>query len=204
LRLYEMFLGPLEQFKPWNTNGIDGVFKFLKRLWKLYHGNDGEFALSDTQPTKEELKILHKTIKKTQDDMEQYSFNTSVSSFMICVNELSSLKCNKKAILEPLAILVSPYAPHIAEELWQLMGNNDSIINARFPVFDESHLAEDNFEYPVSINGKVRTKLSLPASLSREDIEQAALQDEQVLKWTNGNQPKKVIVVPGKIVNIVL
>jgi leucyl-tRNA synthetase len=204
LRLYEMFLGPLEQFKPWNTNGIDGVFKFLKKMWKLYHDSHGQFQISDEMPNKEELKTLHKTIKKTQEDLENHSFNTSVASFMICVNELTSLKCNKRQILEPLAILVSSYAPHIAEELWSLMGHNESIIYASFPEFKEEYLVENNHEYPVSINGKMRAKLTLPLSLSREEVEKAALEDPIVLKWTEGNPPKKVIVVPGKIVNIVI
>ncbi len=204
LRLYEMFLGPLEQFKPWNTNGIDGVFKFLKKMWKLYQDSHGQFQISDDKPNKEELKTLHKTIKKTQEDLENHSFNTSVASFMICVNELTSLKCNKRQILEPLAILVSSYAPHIAEELWSLMGHNESIIYASFPEFKEEYLVENNHEYPVSINGKMRAKLTLPLSLSREEVEKAALEDPIVLKWTEGNPPKKVIVVPGKIVNIVI
>ncbi|WP_194976916.1 leucine--tRNA ligase [Aquiflexum lacus] len=204
LRLYEMFLGPLEQFKPWNTNGIDGVFKFLKKLWKLYHDSNGQFQVSEEKPNKEELKTLHKTIKKTKEDMDSYSFNTSVASFMICVNELTSLKCNKREILEPLTILVSSYAPHIAEELWSLLGHSNSIINATFPEFKEEFLIENNHEYPVSINGKMRAKLTLPLSLSREEVEKAALEDATVLKWTEGNPPKKVIVVPGKIVNIVI
>ncbi|MFD2037716.1 leucine--tRNA ligase [Belliella marina] len=204
LRLYEMFLGPLEQFKPWNTNGIDGVSKFLKKLWKLYHNNAGEVSVSNDAPSKEELKTLHKTIKKTEEDLENYSFNTSVASFMICVNELTALKCNKRAILEPLAVLVSPYAPHIAEELWALLGNKDSIIHANFPEFKEEFLVENSHEYPVSINGKMRTKLSLSLSLSKEEIEKAALEDETVQKWLEGNAPKKMIVVPGKIVNIVI
>jgi leucyl-tRNA synthetase len=204
LRLYEMFLGPLEQFKPWNTNGIDGVSKFLKKLWRLYHDASGNFAVSEEKATKEELKTLHKTIKKTQEDLENYSFNTSVASFMICVNELSALKCNKREILEPLAVIVSPYAPHIAEELWSLLGNTESIIYASFPEFKEEFLVENSHEYPVSINGKMRAKLLLPLSLTKEEIEEAALKDETVLKWTEGNAPKKVIVVPGKIVNIVI
>ena len=204
LRLYEMFLGPLEQFKPWNTNGIDGVFKFLKKMWKLYHDSNGQFQVSDEKPNKEELKTLHKTIKKTQEDLENYSFNTSVASFMICVNELTSLKCNKRQVLEPLAILVSSYAPHIAEELWSLMGHKESIVYASFPEFREEYLVENNHEYPVSINGKMRAKLTLPLSLSRDEVEKAALEDPIVLKWTEGNPPKKVIVVPGKIVNIVI
>jgi leucyl-tRNA synthetase len=204
LRLYEMFLGPLEQFKPWNTNGIDGVSKFLKKLWRLYHDTNGEFSVSEEKAGKEELKTLHKTIKKTQEDLENYSFNTSVASFMICVNELSALKCNKREILEPLAVIVSPYSPHIAEELWTLLGHSESIIFASFPEFKEEFLVENIHEYPVSINGKMRAKLMLPLSLTKEEIEEAALKDETVLKWTEGNAPKKVIVVPGKIVNIVI
>ncbi|GAB2612449.1 leucine--tRNA ligase [Belliella aquatica] len=204
LRLYEMFLGPLEQFKPWNTNGIDGVSKFLKKLWKLYHDSNGEVSISNEAPSKEELKTLHKTIKKTEEDLENYSFNTSVASFMICVNELTALKCNKIEILEPLAILISPYAPHIAEELWAILGNEKSIIYASFPEFKEEFLVENSHEYPVSINGKMRTKLSLSLSLTKEEIEKAALEDEIVQKWLEGNTPKKMIVVPGKIVNIVI
>lgn len=204
LRLYEMFLGPLEQFKPWNTNGIDGVSKFLKKLWRLFHDKNGNFAISDAQASKEELKALHKTIKKVEEDMNNYSFNTSVSGFMICVNELSALKCNKREILEPLVILVSPYAPHIAEELWSLMGHDRSILEARFPQFKEEYMAENDHEYPVSINGKMRVKLPLPLSLTKDEIEKAALADANVQKWLEGKSPKKVIVVPGKIVNIVV
>lgn len=204
LRLYEMFLGPLEQFKPWNTNGIDGVFKFLRKLWNLYHDGKGEFAVSDENASKEELKALHKAIKKLEEDMANYSFNTSVSSFMICVNELTALKCNKRKVLEPLAILISPYAPHIAEELWSLLGHSSSITTARFPEFKEEYLVESNFEYPVMINGKMRAKLNLSLELSKEDIEKAALTDTTVQKWLEGKAPKKVIVVPGKIVNLVV
>lgn len=204
LRMYEMFLGPLEQFKPWNTNGIDGVSKFLKKLWKLYHDQQGVLAVSEEKATKEELKALHKAIKKTEEDLENHSFNTSVASFMICVNELTALKCNKREILEPLAIIISPYAPHIAEELWSLLGHQQSIVYARFPQFNEAFLVEDNHEYPVSINGKMRAKISLSLSLSIAEVEQAALADPGVQKWTEGTPPKKVIVVPGKIVNIVI
>ncbi|TVP50119.1 MAG: leucine--tRNA ligase [Mongoliibacter sp.] len=204
LRLYEMFLGPLEQFKPWNTNGIDGVSKFLKKLWKLYHDNNGNISISDDKPSAEELKTLHKTIKKTQEDLENYSFNTSVASFMICVNELTAQKCNKRAILEPLAVIVSSYAPHIAEELWTLLGHKDSVIYATFPEFKEEFLVESNHEYPVSINGKMRTKLTLSLALSKEEIEKAAMSDDTVQKWVEGKTPKKVIVIPGKIVNIVV
>ncbi|SIO18599.1 leucine--tRNA ligase [Algoriphagus halophilus] len=204
LRLYEMFLGPLEQFKPWNTNGIDGVFKFLRKLWNLYHTNKGEFQVSDAEPSKEEYKALHKAIKKMEEDMANFSFNTSVSSFMICVNELSGLKSNKRKILEPLAVLVSPYAPHIAEELWSLLGHTTSITESSFPAFDESYLKESAFEYPVMINGKMRAKINLDLSLSKEEIEKAALADEIVQKWLDGKSPKKMIVVPGKIVNVVI
>ncbi|WP_192346621.1 leucine--tRNA ligase [Algoriphagus sp. Y33] len=204
LRLYEMFLGPLEQFKPWNTNGIDGVFKFLRKLWNLYHSNSGEFQVSDAEPSKEEYKALHKALKKMEEDMANFSFNTSVSSFMICVNELSALKSNKRKILEPLALLVSPYAPHIAEELWSLLGNEKSITESAFPTFDESHLKESAFEYPVMINGKMRAKINLDLSLTKDQIQEAALGDETVQKWLEGKAPKKIIIVPGKIVNLVV
>ena len=204
LRLYEMFLGPLEQFKPWNTNGIDGVFKFLRKLWNLYHTPTGDFSVSDAEPSKGEFKALHKAIKKMEEDMTNFSFNTSVSSFMICVNELSSLKCNKREILEPLSVLVSPYAPHIAEELWALLGHSESITKSGFPEFKEGYLVESNFEYPVMINGKMRAKLNLSLSLSVPEIEKAALEDPHVQKLLEGNAPKKVIIVPGKIVNLVV
>ena len=203
LRLYEMFLGPLEQFKPWNTNGIDGVYKFLRKLWNLYHPQNGGFAISDSPASKEELKALHKAIKKMEEDMANFSFNTSVSSFMICVNELTALGCNKREVLEPLAILISPYAPHIAEELWALLGQVESITKASFPEFQEAHLVESNFEYPVMINGKLRAKLDLSLALTVPEIEKAALTDAQVQKWLEGKAPKKVIIVPGKIVNLV-
>ncbi len=204
LRLYEMFLGPLEQFKPWNTNGIDGVYKFLRKLWNLYHNSAGEFAVSDEKASKEEMKALHKAIKKMEEDMANHSFNTSVSSFMICVNELTALKCNKRAVLEPLAVLVSPYAPHIAEELWALLGHSGSITKTTFPEFKEEYLVESAFEYPVMINGKMRAKLNLSLSLAAPEIEKAALEDSHVQKWLEGKAPKKVIVVPGKIVNLVV
>ena len=204
LRLYEMFLGPLEQFKPWNTNGIDGVFKFLKKLWRLYHDQDGNLSVSESKATKEELKILHKTIKKAEEDMESYSFNTSVSSFMICVNELTALKCNKREILEPLTVIISPYAPHITEELWSLMGKESSVTSESFPAFKQEYVEENFHEYPVSINGKVRVRLPLPLNLSKEEIEEEAMGNTVVQKWIEGKTPKKVIVVPGRIVNIVV
>lgn len=202
LRLYEMFLGPLEQSKPWDTNGIDGVHRFLKKLWSLFY-KDGALLVNDLEPSAEELKILHKTIKKITFDIENFSFNTSVSAFMICVNELFTLKCNKKAILEPLVILLTPFAPHIAEELYHILGNNETVCDATFPICNESYLVESTIKYPVSFNGKVRFTLELPADLSREDVEKVALSHENTIKQLNGTQIKKVIVVPGKIVNIV-
>lgn len=204
LRLYEMFLGPLEQFKPWNTNGIDGVRKFLGKLWRLFHNGQGEFEVSDATPSKEELKSLHKTIKKAEEDIERYSFNTSVSTFMICVNELSALKCNKRQILEQLLVVISPYAPHITEELWRLLGHDSSIIDATYPTFNEAYLKEDDIEYPVMINGKMRAKITVSADLDKKAIEEAALSNESVQKWLEGKSPKKVIVVPNKIVNLVV
>lgn len=204
LRSYEMFLGPLEQFKPWNTNGIDGVFKFLRKMWNLYHAASGDFNVSEEAPSKEELKALHKAIKKMEEDMENNSFNTSVSSFMICVNELTALKSNKRQVLEPLIILVSPYAPHIAEELWSLLGHEESITKAIFPEFKEEYLIESTFQYPVMINGKMRAKIDLPLNLSKEEIEKEAMANEIVQKWLVGKSPKKVIIVPGKIVNLVV
>ena len=204
LRLYEMFLGPLEQSKPWNTNGIEGVHRFLKKLWRLFHDANNELSISDQAPGKPELKTLHKTIKKVTEDIDRFSFNTSVSNFMICVNELTDLKCNKRAVLSELTVLVAPYAPHIAEELWSLLGNNESISTASFPVFNESYLAEDNFSYPVSFNGKMRFLIELPVDLTKEAIEREVLISEDAQKWLAGNEPKKVIVVPNKIVNIVV
>ena len=207
LRLYEMFLGPLEQSKPWNTAGITGVHSFLKKLWKLYHtGENGTFYVTDSPPLEglgEEFKTLHKTIKKVEEDIENFSFNTSVSTFMICVNELTAQKCNSKAILEPLAILVSPYAPHIAEELWKKLGNAASISNAPFPKFDASHLVESSKEYPISFNGKMRFTMELPLDMSKDAIEAAVMANEKTQQQLAGRTPKKVIVVPGKIVNIV-
>ncbi|WP_298520180.1 leucine--tRNA ligase [uncultured Kordia sp.] len=203
LRLFEMFLGPLEQAKPWNTAGISGVFAFLKRLWKLYVGEEGVSKVTDAAPTKDNLKTLHKTIKKVEEDIENFSFNTSVSTFMICVNELTAQKCSSREILEPLTILVSPYAPHIAEELWERLGNEGSISTAKFPIFEPKHLVESSKEYPVSFNGKMRFKKELSLDLSKEEIEKIILEDERTQAQLNGRTPKKVIVVPGKIINIV-
>lgn len=202
LRLYEMFLGPLEQPKPWNTQGLTGVYGFLKKLYNLYF-NEDLFSVSDETPTKEEYKILHTLIKKLKNDLETYSFNTSVSSFMITVNELQKLKTNKREILEPLSVLLSPYAPHIAEELWQRLGHLQSIEFAPFPELNEQYLVQDQFSYPISFNGKMRYKLELAASLSKEEIEKNVLQNEKTVEYLGGKTPKKIIIVPLKIINIV-
>ncbi|MBP9070353.1 MAG: leucine--tRNA ligase [Bacteroidia bacterium] len=199
LRLYEMFLGPLEQSKPWNTNGITGVSGFLKKLWRLCVN-----GISEDAPTKAELKTLHATIKKITEDIDRFSFNTSVSNFMICVNELTDLKCNKRSVLEPLIILISPYAPHITEELWSVLGHKQSIAFEKFPEFNPAFLVEDNFNYPVSFNGKMRFNIELPTTLSPAEIEKIVLEHENSQKYLEGKTPKKVIVVPKKIVNIVV
>lgn len=204
LRLYEMFLGPLEQFKPWNTNGIDGVAKFLRKFWRLFHNEAGQFEVSDAKATPEELKAIHKTIKKVKEDIERFTFNTSVSTFMICTNELSALKCNKREVLEPFVLVISPYAPHIAEELWHKLGHEGGIDKAHYPQYNETYLKEDAHEYPVSVNGKVRAKMSFALDMAKEAIEKEVLASEQVQKWLEGKTPKKVIIVPKKIVNIVV
>lgn len=204
LRMYEMFLGPLEQSKPWNTAGITGVHGFLKKLWKLFHsGEEESFFLSDENPPKESLKTLHKTIQKVEEDIENFSFNTSVSTFMIAVNELTAQKCCSRKILESLLILISPYAPHIAEELWEKAGHSDSISKVPFPKFDKKHLVEDSKEYPISFNGKMRFTIELPLDLSKEEIESAVMSHEKTIHYLEGRTPKRVIIVPGKIVNIV-
>ncbi len=204
LRMYEMFLGPIEQSKPWNTSGIDGVYKFFRKLWNLMHDASGEINISDEAPSKDELKVLHKTIKKVEQDINNFSFNTSVSEFMICVNELSSLKCNKRQILEPLVIALSPFAPHITEELWEKLGHKESILNAMYPMVEEKYLVESSYEYPISINGKVRAKMNFALDMPKEDMQKLVLASDTVQKWTEGKDPKKVIIVPGKIVNVVL
>lgn len=202
LRLYEMFLGPLEQAKPWNTAGITGVFNFLKKLWRLYF-NDNGLIVSDEKPSAESLKTLHKTIKKVTEDVEHFSFNTSVAQFMICVNELSQQQCHSKEILAPLAVLISPFAPHIAEELWQHLGHSQSIAYENFPVFDPKHLVESSKEYPVSFNGKLRFKKSFPLEMTAAQIQEEILKEEQTQAQLQGKTPKKIIVVHGKIINIV-
>lgn len=201
LRLYEMFLGPLEQSKPWNTAGITGVFGFLKKLWRLYADDNGLIVTND-EPTAEMYKSLHKTIKKVTEDIEHFSFNTSVSQFMICVNELQQQKCHHRAILEPLAIVISPYAPHIAEELWNMLGHTDSVSQQAFPKFEEKYLVESSKEYPVSFNGKMRFKIELPLDLTAEQIEEIIMSDERTIAQLQGATPKKVIIVPGKIINL--
>jgi len=198
LRLYEMFLGPLEQSKPWDTQGIEGTFRFLKKFWKLYA------EISDEPATKEELKVLHKLIKKEEEDIERISFNTVVSAFMICVNELTDMKCNKRAILEPMAIMISPYAPHIAEELWHQMGHNGSVVNQKFPEFDASKVVENTFTYPVSFNGKKRFDLELPLDMKQDEVQNAVVNAPEAQKWLEGVSIRKVIFIPKKIINIVV
>lgn len=205
LRLYEMFLGPLQDAKPWSTQGIEGVLRFLRKLWRLFHNNPEEtFTLSDEEPSKAEYKTLHKTIKKATEDIENFSFNTSVSAFMVCINELQDLKCNKRKILEPLLVILSPYAPHITEELWSLSGHNTSINLAEWPAFNGEYLIENEFNYPISFNGKVRFNLNFALDLDPKIMETEILANEQTFKYLEGNTPKKIIVVKGKIVNIVV
>ena len=203
LRLHEMFLGPIEMHKPWNTKGIEGVSKFIRKLWKLFHEGD-EFIISDEKATKDELKALHKCIQKVTEDMERFSFNTSVSAFMVAVNELTDLKCNKREILENVVILISCHAPHIAEELWNLLGHQESISEATWPTFNPEYLKSDSVNYPVSFNGKTRFHIELPAEMDKASVETSVLSHDTAIKWLEGNTPKKVIVVPGRIVNIVV
>ena len=204
LRLYEMFLGPIDQHKPWDTQGIEGVYRFLKKMWRLYFDGNDQLIVTDDKALENELKVLHKTIKKIRDDIERFSFNTGVSAYMICANELSDLKCHKREILEPLTILLEPYAPHMAEELWSKLGHEGSISDVDFPEYDEQYLKEDHFEYPVSFNGKVRFKLSLPVDATPSVVEKAALEAEEAQRWLEGKTVRKVIVVPKRIVNIVV
>ncbi|MFA7272433.1 MAG: class I tRNA ligase family protein [Crocinitomicaceae bacterium] len=204
LRMYEMFLGPLEQSKPWDTKGINGVHNFLRKFWRLFHDAENNFALSVGEPSKDNLKTLHKTIKKIGEDLERFSFNTGVSTFMICVNELTDQKCNNRAILSELVVLLSSFAPHICEELWRQLGNTETVTKATFPVFDEKHLVESSFEYPVSFNGKLRFKANLDLSLTVPQIQEAVMAMEESQKYLEGKEPKKVIIVPGRIVNFVV
>jgi len=205
LRLYEMFLGPLEQAKPWNTNGIEGVYKFLRKVWRLFHDAEGNFQVSEEPATKAEYKALHKIIKKVEDDVERFSFNTSVSAFMICVNELTDLKSNKRAILNDLLIVLQPYAPHITEELWTLLGNEAGTISyAAYPTFNPDYLVESEFAYPVSVNGKMKMNLSLALDLDQKVVEETVLANEDVQRYLDGKPVKKLIFVKGKIINIVV
>jgi leucyl-tRNA synthetase len=204
MRLYEMFLGPIEQSKPWNIHGIDGVSKFLKKFWRLYHDDSGAFDVIDEEPGESEFKILHKTIKKAEEDISNFSFNTSVSLFMICVNELQSLKCNKRKILEPLAQIISPYAPHISEEIWRLLGKKESIFKSAYPVYEPAYVVENTFEYPVSVNGKLRVKIVLSLDLPEDEIRKSVLALDTIQKWLDGKPPRKLIFVRGKIINIVI
>ena len=203
LRMYEMFLGPIEMAKPWDTNGIEGVFRFIKKFWKLFNGANGEWSVSEEEPTRAEYKILHKTIKKIEEDNEKFSFNTAISAFMICANELADAKCNKRKVLEPLCVLMSAYAPHITEELWSQLGHTTSIVNATFPTYDESYMQESEFTYPVSFNGKMRLKLSFPVTAGPKEIEPVLMENADVQKWLGGAAPKKIIIVPKRIINIV-
>jgi leucyl-tRNA synthetase len=204
LRLYEMFLGPIEQSKPWNTSGIEGVHRFLKKFWRLFHNENDEFSVSEDAPSAQELKILHKTIKKIQEDTEKFSFNTAVSTFMIAVNELTDEKCNKRAVLEPLTIILSPYCPFITEELWSFLGHRDSILEQKFPQYEEEFTIDNICTYAVSFNGKTRFTIDLPLEITNQEIETSVLENENSKKWLEGMQIVKVIIVPKKIVNIVV
>jgi leucyl-tRNA synthetase len=203
-RMYEMFLGPIEQSKPWDTKGIEGVHRFLRKLWRLFNDDIKGKVWNDETPTDAELKILHRTIKKIESDTENFSYNTAVSAFMVCVNELSDLKCHKKSILENLLILLMPYAPHISEELWHQLGHTTSILDAAYPVFDARYLVESSKSYPISINGKLRTNIEISLSAEQTEVEQIVLNNEIVQKWLEGNAPKKIIFVKGKMVNVVV
>jgi leucyl-tRNA synthetase len=203
-RMYEMFLGPVEQSKPWDTKGIDGVSKFLRKLWSLSHNEEGKYIVTDDEPTKEELKILHTCIKQINQDIERFSFNTCVSAFMVCANGLRSGKCHKRAIIEPLTILVAPFAPHIAEELWHLLGHETSVNVATYPVHKEEYLKEDSITYPICINGKKRATAAFSADSSKEDLEKGALALEEMQHWFEGKTIRKVIVVPNRMINIVV
>ena len=203
-RMYEMFLGPIEQSKPWDTKGIEGVHRFLKKLWRLFFDELKGKIWTEEKATEAEMKILHKTIKKIEEDTERFSFNTAVSAFMIAVNELSDLKCSKKEMLEPLLILLTPYAPHICEELWSLLGNKTTILDAAFPKLEEKWLVESSKNYPVAINGKTRTELKIALDATQQQVEEIILADEIVKKWMEGKSPKKIIYVKNKMINVVI
>jgi leucyl-tRNA synthetase len=212
--MYEMFLGPVEMSKPWDTKGIEGVHRFLKKLWRLFYlpaeasaqaGDERKYRLwTEEKATEAELKVLHRTIKKIEEDTERFSFNTGVSAFMIAVNDLADLKCHKKEILEPLLILLTPYAPHISEELWSLLGNKDSIVDANFPKFEEKYIKESSKAYPVAINGKTRTELTITLDATQQQVEEIIMSNEIVKKWLEGKSPKKIIYVKNKMINVVI
>ena len=204
LRLYEMFLGPIDQAKPWDTRAIDGVHRFLKKLWKLFHGPDGEWLVVDEPADEDTRRALHVAVDKVRNDIDRLAFNTAISAMMVAVNAASQAGCRSREVLEPLVVLVAPFAPHIAEQLWHDLGHEDSVVHAAYPDADQSLLVEDTFEYPVSVNGKLRDKVELPLSLSKEEVESAVLARETIAKWTDGKAPKRVIVVPGRIVNVVV
>ncbi|MCC6289743.1 MAG: class I tRNA ligase family protein, partial [Chitinophagaceae bacterium] len=203
-RMYEMFLGPVEQSKPWDTKGIEGVHRFLKKLWRLFYDEQKGQVWTNDEPTAEELKVLHRTIKKIEEDTERFSFNTAVSAFMIAVNELTELKSSKKAILEKILVLLTPYAPHIAEELWHKLDNSSSILNAAYPVFEEKYVAESSKSYPVAINGKTRTEISIALDATQQQVEAIVMADNIVQKWLEGNSPKKIIYVKNRMINVVI
>jgi leucyl-tRNA synthetase len=199
-----MFLGPVEMSKPWDTKGIEGVHRFLKKLWRLFADEHKGLVVTNGTPTNDELKVLHKTIKKIEEDTERFSYNTAVSAFMVCVNELGDLKCHKRDVLEPLIIMLAPYAPHIAEELWHLLGNEALILDAPFPSFDPKYLVESAKEYPISVNGKMRTQIVIDLNADQKQVEEIVLQNTVVQKWLEGKTPKKIIYVKGKMVNLVV
>src|SRR5690606_33819996 len=203
-RMYEMFLGPVEQSKPWDTKGIEGVHRFLKKLWRLFYDEQKGKIWTDEQPTAEELKVLHRTIKKVEDDTEKFSFNTAVSAFMIAVNELTELQCHKKAILENILVLLTPYAPHIAEELWQQLGNSGSVLDAPYPVFEEKYVLESSKSYPVAINGKTRTEIDIALDATQQQVEALVLANTVVQKWLEGKAPKKIIYIKNRMINVVV
>ena len=203
LRLYEMFLGPLEQFKPWDVKGINGVHNFLRKFWRLVHDGENNFLVSEEKTSKENLKTLHKTIKKVEEEIERYSFNTVVSTFMICINELTEQKCNSREIIADFTVLLSSYSPHISEEIWQKLGNKISVTTANFPEFNPTYLVENEINYPVSFNGKMRFKITLPAEMGKSEVEAEVMKHQKTIHYLEGKSPKKVIVVPKRIVNIV-
>lgn len=203
-RMYEMFLGPVEVSKPWDTKGIEGVHRFLKKLWRLFADEEKGLLVTQETPTAAELKVLHKTIRKIEEDTERFSFNTAVSSFMICVNELHDLKCRKKAVLEQLLVLLTPYAPHLCEELWHQIGNEGSVLDAGFPKFEEQYVRESSKVYPVAINGKTRTEITITLDADQQQVEEIILADPAVVKWLEGKSPKKVIYVKNKMINVVI